>query len=49
MITERTDDLAIHFVLRLSLPERLHRHLRRLQVQVMQAFRRQEIQLGRWA
>ena len=48
MITERTDDL-FQVVLRLSLPERLDRHLRLLQVQVMQAFRRQGIQLGRWA
>ena len=48
MFTERTDDF-VQVVLRLSLPERLDRHMRRLQVQVMQAFRRQGIQLGRWA
>jgi hypothetical protein len=48
MTIERTDDF-IQVVLRLSLPERLDQHMRRLQVQTMQAFRRQRMQLGRWA
>lgn len=48
MITERTDHL-FQVVVRLSLPERLNRHMRLLQVQVMQAFRRQRMLPGRWA